>query len=404
MTKVNELLQKRKKALDEAHNLANSDNFSAEQNSQFDALMAEAAGYKDQIEKISAAERERAAIDGSYLAVQHSAGNDGDDAARRHAVFNNFLHQGFNSLSDDDKAFFQANFKNPQSAQTVGTANKGGYTVPESFSGEVEKAQKEYNSLEAAGASVLETENGQDIPWPTINDTTVNGRLITESTSSQTTDMTFGEITLKASTFTSDLIIVSNELMQDTGIDLVKLIGEISGERLGRIQNSYFTTGTGTAQPQGVVTGSVEGKVAADDVTVTVDELIDLQFSVGRAYRKNGTFMMPDEYLAKLVKMKDSEGRPIFVPSYREGELDRLLNKPVVVNDDMADIEAAAKTILFGDFSKYRIRRVKGLLVRRLEERFGDENKVAFITFQRADGRLMDAGTNPIKHLKQAAS
>lgn len=408
MSRINELMGKRKKALDEAHDFANRENFTAEDNTQYQARMGEAAELKVQIEALQAADRERQALDSAFVSPKAGAGSDGDPRAEQHAaVFNSYLRNGLEGMSADDRKILQGTFRQtqqPQGAQTIGTANKGGYTVPTGFHADVEKAELEFNGVVEAGCSIIDTENGQDIPWPTVNDTANKGRRVAEAANSTTTDVTFGQVTLKAYTYSSDLILVSNELLADSGVDLDKVIGELAGERIGRILNEEFTTGTGSSQPQGVVTGSTLGVTAAATAAVTVDELNDLMFSVGRAYRKNGTFMMGDDMLLKLNKLKDSDGRPIFSASYKDDPVDRILGKRVVTNDDIADIAAGAKTILFGDFSKYKYRQVKGVLIRRLEERFADNNEVGFLVFKRASGHLINAGTNPIKHLIQAAS
>ena len=58
----------------------------------------------------------------------------------------------------------------------------------------------------------------------------------------------------------------------------------------------------------------------------------------------------------------------------------------------MADIEF--KTVLFGDFGNYRIREVGDWRVKRLEERYGEKDQVAFLLFARYDGQVVDAGTH----------
>jgi hypothetical protein len=38
----------------------------------------------------------------------------------------------------------------------------------------------------------------------------------------------------------------------------------------------------------------------------------------------------------------------------------------------------------------------------KLEERYADLDQVGFVAFLRSDGRMLNAGTNPVKHLVQA--
>ena len=87
------------------------------------------------------------------------------------------------------------------------------------------------------------------------------------------------------------------------------------------------------------------------------------------------------------------------------GVPDRLLGYKYVINQSMANAQAqSAKIILFGDFSKYKIRDVAGIRLVRLDELFAQTDQVGFVAFLRSDGQLLDAGTNPIKYLTNATS
>jgi HK97 family phage major capsid protein len=78
------------------------------------------------------------------------------------------------------------------------------------------------------------------------------------------------------------------------------------------------------------------------------------------------------------------------------------MKKKLWFNNDMAStLVAANKTVLFGDFSKYIVRRVRSIRLRRLVERYADTDQEGFVAFVRADGGLLDAGTHPVKYLIQ---
>jgi HK97 family phage major capsid protein len=107
--------------------------------------------------------------------------------------------------------------------------------------------------------------------------------------------------------------------------------------------------------------------------------------------------MMHDQSVKGLRKIKDSSGRPIFVPGYEEGRPqgapDTLLNRPIQVNQDMAQMAANAKSLAFGDFSKYLIRDVMDLTIFRMtDSAFTLLGQVGFVAFQRTGGNLVDAG------------
>ena len=107
---------------------------------------------------------------------------------------------------------------------------------------------------------------------------------------------------------------------------------------------------------------------------------------------------MNDASVAKVRKLVDGQSRPLWEPSLQIDKPDTLLGYPVVINQDVASMAASAKSILFGDFSKYIIRDVAGISVVRLQERYADYRQVGFYAFLRTGGRLLDAGTNPVKY------
>lgn len=279
----------------------------------------------------------------------------------------------------------------------------GGETIPEGFFPRFELAMLAFGGVRGP-CTVIRTATGNPLPMPTSNDTGNVGRRIAENTqNTNKTGLTTSSLTLNAYTYTSDFIPVSNELMQDSAFDLASVIGAAAGERIGRIQATEFTTGTGSAQPNGIVTAATLGKTAASAYAITVDELKDLLHSVDPAYRMGAGWMMQDGIVKVISKLKDDNGNYLWQPSIVAGTPDRLLNYPVHVNQAMASsLLGSAKTVLFGDLKKYYVRDCTGITVRRLVERFADYNQTAFIAFLRSDADLLDAGTHPIKYLQQA--
>lgn len=337
-------------------------------------------------------------------------------------VFRSYLRAGLSGLSPAEAAYVQE-----KRAFTAGTGNTGGYTVPQGFVNNLEVALKATGGMWAA-ADLIRTDTGNVLPWPTLNYTGVSGARVSEgSPGTPDASTPFGVVNFNAYTYRSAILQVSWEFLQDTAFGEQFLIDSLT-ESLWRITNSEFTTGTGTSQPQGIVTGATSGATAATGNTTNIpyDTLVDLVHSVDPAYRAAASsslvpptaaeqqyggrvgFMMRDASVAVLRKLKDSQNMPIWAPSYqdgvRSGVPDRLLGYPVYINQDVAAMAANAKSILFGRLDKYKIRLAAGAQVLRLTERYADNGQVAFIVFLRADGRLLDAGTNPIKYAANSAT
>ena len=286
-------------------------------------------------------------------------------------------------------------------AMSTTTDSEGGYLVPTDLGAAVEVALLEFGGVREV-ATVIRTETGAQIDLPTVDDSGNTGSIEGENDGLATTDVTFGVKSLNAYKVSSDLVKIPFELLQDSAFDLASLLGRLLGERIARNSSALYTTGTGSSQPKGVVTASAAGVTAAGVAAITSDELIDLYHSVGRAYRRNGTWMMADSTAKYVRKLKDAENQYLWQPGLSMGLPDTLFGAPVITNDDMAALATGNKTVLFGDFSRYYIRDVGAVRLIRLNERFADNDQIAWVAILRTDGELADAGTNPVKHLVQA--
>lgn len=300
-----------------------------------------------------------------------------------------------------------------QRALNITDATKGQETIPEGFVSQLEEALLTFSNIRQV-AEVMRTDMGNDLPWPTVNDTSNEGELLDEATDfGASVDPAFGHVTFKAFKYSSKPVLISSEMLQDSAFDLGARIGEMLGIRIARIQNRHFTTGAGTTLPKGLTVAGTLGKSAADPTAFTGDELVDLEHSVDPAYRSNpGTrFMFHDLVLAAIRKLKIStpggsgDQQYIWQPGLQAGVPDRLLGYQYVINQHMAStFTANSKLVLFGDMSKYKIRDVATIRLKRLEERYAELDQVAFIAYMRSDGNLVDAGTHPVKWLALAAS
>ncbi len=66
---------------------------------------------------------------------------------------------------------------------------------------------------------------------------------------------------------------------------------------------------------------------------------------------------------------------------------------------------ANAKTVLFGCFDCFKIRKLEsGINLLVLRERYADYIQRGYLAFERWDSNLIDAGTKPIAMLQQSAT
>jgi HK97 family phage major capsid protein len=291
-------------------------------------------------------------------------------------------------------------------AQGVGTGGIGGYTVPDEMMRELEIALLSFGGMRQR-STVIRTSSGADLPFPMVDDTSNVGAIVGENLTQTEQGVTFTSLVLNSFKYTSKYILVSVELLQDSAVNIPQMVGRLLAERIGRITNTHFTTGDGNAKPRGIVPAATLGRTGATGQVTSIifEDLIDLEHSVDIAYRRpNGSFMMADSTLKSLKKMVDTTThRPLWMAGFAVREPDTILGYPYTINNDIAVMAAGAKSILFGDLSKYIIRDVTEILLLRLDELFALYQQVCFLAFSRHDGDLLDAGTHPVKYYANAA-
>lgn len=278
------------------------------------------------------------------------------------------------------------------------TGSEGGFSVQSAVAKELIDAMKDYSGVRQV-ADVFSTAQGNSLSYPGSDGTAEVGELIAENTTATAADPVFTTVALNVYKYSSKIVAVPFELLQDSQIDVEAFVRKRLAERLGRITNTHFTTGTGSGQPRGVVVGSTLGKTGTTGQTTTViaDDLIDLIHALNYAYRQQGNckFMMADASFAKVRKLKDSQNRPIFIPGWDglgKAMPDEILGYPVQVNDDVAAMAANAKSILFGDFKYYKVRDAMDItLFRFADSAYAKLGQVGFLAWLRAGGNLVDA-------------
>lgn len=280
-----------------------------------------------------------------------------------------------------------------QRAQTTATGSSGGFTVPEGFFNRLTEATRDFNFMMQAGAEILTTDSGNDLPMPTNDDTGNTGEIIGENvahTDDNSGDLVFGSKTLKSFMYSSKVVRVPIQLIQDSAFDMESFLSRKLGERLGRKSNADFTVGAGTSLPFGVVTDARVGKTATATAAITYGELIDLMETLDVSYDANAKWMFNQSTRGALKKLLDDNNRPLF-DFDAQGMGPTLLGKPIQINNSVANIATDEKPIVYGDFSYYKIRMVRNsTFVVRFGEKYMNQAQVGFLAFSRMDGRLLD--------------
>lgn len=379
---------------------------------QIDTLYAEIDTLDEQIERYERSlqiednleQRAGARADRTGRSVDEEANN----VAAEQGIFNAWCRGGAESLSDEQREYVRARADEARriyGAQSTGTGSEGGFLVPRDFAGTLLERIAAFGGMRAV-AHVVQTSGGNPIDWPTVDETGSEGEIIGESQSANDDDIAFGTVNIGAHKYSSKVITVPIELLQDSRVNLEAYIIRALSDRVARVTNRHFTMGDGVNKPRGIVVASGAGKVgiAGQVTSLTYDDLVDLEHSVDPAYRSNGAkWMFHDQTLKVLKKMKDGQDRPLWRPGITGGDPADILNYGYQINQHMPVMAAGAKSILFGDFSKYVIRDVMAItLYRFTDSAYARKGQVGFMTWSRHDGDYIDASNDAVRHYQNS--
>lgn len=391
MSKLTELQTKRAKIwqqakdfLDEKHQ--ESDVLSAEDNATYEKMEADVVSLGKEIDRLT----KQMEID-NQLKMPTNQPLTTNPATDKQNIITNYSQDFWNLMRG------QAPVTN---ALKEGTDPDGGYLVPDEFEKQLIQKLHEANILRSI-SNVIQTNSGEHkIPVVATEGT---ASWMEEEAAYTESNTQFSQVSLGAHKL-GTLIKVSEELLNDFAFDLMGYLSEEFGRRLGDAEEKAFLTGTGSGQPTGMLndtTGATLGSTAKSSTDINFDDLIDLFYSLRAPYRKNAVFIMNDDTVKAVRKLKDKNDQYIWQPSVQAGQPDRILNCPVLTSQYMPTLAASNKPVLFGDFNYYWIADRQGRTFKRLNELYAVTGQVGFLGSQRVDAKVILP--EAIKYLSMAA-
>ena len=357
-----------------------------EVNEQFQRMMVDSDAYEARAKAKETVDARDKAMNEIVTEVPNLEARSGGDTSeeKRNVAFNEYL-RGKKSIGE---------------LRAMGITGQDGVIAPTTFTTTLlTHLVSEGPMFNPALVNLLVTSTGNTIAFPTFNDN-VKAVIIAENTQMPEGDLGFGSKNIGAYKYTSKIVRVSNELLQDAAVNVSDIVSKALAKRIGRGVHEHLTIGTGEGQPEGIVTAA-ETITAASATGVADVELFKLQHSIDAAYRSSASWQFSDAGLLKFRTMKDSDGRFIWAPGITAGAPATILGSPYYINPDMnGDFTTGKVVALYGDMKAYTVRRAKDIYVRRLEERYADYDQTAFVALARFDGGLLD--TSAVKALKLA--
>jgi len=245
-------------------------------------------------------------------------------------------------------------------------------------------------------ANVWETATGEAITVPITTSHGASAGLTAEGAAFTGTDPTLNNRSLGAYKY-PQLVTVSSELVTDASFDILGYVAEMAGRNIGLSFGTDIAVGNGSSKPSGVVQTASTGKTGSASVAgaFSADDLIDLQYSVIAPYRNSPScaWLVRDATLAAIRKLKDGAGRYLFdtqnLPTMSPAD-GTILGKPVFTDPNIAAVALSAKSVVFGDFSKFVVRLAGGVRFERSDDYAFNSDQVTFRAILRGDSILVD--------------
>lgn len=386
MSKILELKEKRAKAWEAAKSFLDSkrtdDGFlSAEDAATYDRMEADVVSLGKEIERLerqSLIDAELAKATSTPITNKPDGRVKGEEkTGRASAEYNRAFWNGMRN-----KMSYEV-----QNALSIGTDSEGGYLVPDEYEKKlIEALQDEvfFRNL----ATVIKTSSGdRKIPIVTSKG---EAAWIDEGGQFPESDDSFGQTSIGAFKLAT-MIKVSDELLNDSVFNVEAYISKEFGRRIGMKEEEAFFIGDGKGKPVGLfdATGGAENGVTANTTSITFDDVMDLYYSLRAPYRNKASWLLNDSTVKAIRKLKDGNGNYIWQPSVKEGEPDRILNRPYRTSIFVPELEAGNRVMAFGDYSYYWIADRQGRSFKRLNELFATTGQVGFLASERVDGKLI---------------
>lgn len=285
----------------------------------------------------------------------------------------------------------------------------GGSAIPTSFYDRVFEYQRTATPmLDPNIVTVVPVPTGRPVVMPRLTaDVAHGGTTTAEGAALNTLDPTISSITQVAVKY-GTISVWSNELDLDSAINLEDLIARSTARELALDAGAHLTTGTGTVQPNGIVTASSAGSTAQGTATGTSEDgfyswkdLVAHYYTLASPYRNSprAAWMVSTDSMSKIRSFRDSNQMPYLVDPM-DGGPERLLGKPVIENPAMASIASATRSVLFGDLSSYQTVLVDPVQITLSRDHKFGTDQVALRVVLRCFGDLPD--TAAIKHMVSA--
>lgn len=298
---------------------------------------------------------------GGYTDVQKAAKETSLKTA-----FNNYI-KGVEGSSLHDCEDYKAEIELFKKENNIsGSDAAGGFFVRPEHSSEI--IARVFETSPLRGLASQQTIGTNEYIFP-IDFSEPEGKERAETEAVTTTDgVSFFEVSIPVHEMYA-YPLVSTHLLDDSMIDFEGYLTGAVSRLFGRKEATHFIKGTGTKQARGLTTypdydvAGVDQHDAIEQVlSETVDDVdyngtIELVDALYDEFQANASLMMKRQVRTKLRRLVDTQNRPLWEPSIKQGVPSTYLGFPIFLAADMDNVGAGTgalgnKVIAFGDFAQ----------------------------------------------------
>jgi HK97 family phage major capsid protein/HK97 family phage prohead protease len=322
-----------------------------------------------------------------------------DSKVEERARFNHFLRTG--ELRESPAA----------TPLMVSSETKGAALAPVDFAKEIIDGLADVAVMRQI-ARILPPISGKAVAYPRRTGG-AGAAMVLEGEPIAPYDLTFDQVIITPKKAAA-LVEVSNELLQDAGVDIAGYLAQHFIDEIGELLEDQYWNGDGVdANLLGTLTAAdaaeqplIERVETAETTGVDVEDILTLWAELPSKYRRNAVFVCNSAMEAELRKMKDGNGQYLMVPDLTTGLGNTLLGRPLYLAEGFpGDLTAGDDVLMVGDFMRaVYIGDKIGIDIQRNESAGFYKDVVAFRAIFRTDIQLAWPDALRVLQIKSGAA
>lgn len=269
-------------------------------------------------------------------------------------------------------------------------ANTGNKLVWPEYINQIERFETEPPIL-FSRVRKLQTKNGEVI-LPVADQETDSYAGVSAAWTAEGAEPDYSEPTFRQVDITQHEVaaktVLTNRLLARETLNIESFLTDLFGEAIMNKIETAIISGDGVGKPKGILTaGNYVSVARAGGGAIAFNDIVATMWGIPPQLRKRGIFLTADDAQLVIVELKDSQNRPLYIVSLRDGEPDTLVGKPVFPTTRLT--KYALGDITYCDPSRYVLTIEDEIVVAKSEHEKFSERKTVFIAYACVGGNPM---------------